>query len=320
MVSLHLHAPRKHRLTRLQNSNHVQLETYRQGLHGPYALVFSTGSSPSPTTDLSFWSAMNIRGYTPASGRGFVSGQASGIDGSKHPIVLRWSNPQAQYWTYASSSGSYTSPAMIPGTYTCTLYQDELKVGTSSVSVSAGSTSSHNIASTWNAGTNTIFQIGDWDGRPVGFRNADKQLRMHPSDARMSSWGPLTYTVESSATSDFPMAIWRGVNDPVTIHFSLASATTATLRIGTTLAFAGARPSVSVNGHQMPAQSPPAAINSRGVTRGAYRGWGDIYEFSLGSGVLVAGTNTVSFAISLFSLLSVDWNLFAGSVPREDHG
>ncbi|GMF79000.1 unnamed protein product [Aspergillus oryzae var. brunneus] len=71
---------------------------------------------------------------------------------------------------------------------------------------------------------------------------------MHPSDSRMSSWGPLTYTVGSSELTDFPMAAFKGVNDPVTIKFTATSAQTgaATLRIGTTLSFAGGRPQATV--------------------------------------------------------------------------
>lgn len=85
--------------------------------------------------------------------------------------------------------------------------------------------------------------------RPTGFLNADLQLRMHPSDSRMSDWEPITYDVDSSSASDFPMAIFKEVNNPVTITFTLSSDQTgaATLRVGTTLAFAGGRASVEVS-------------------------------------------------------------------------
>lgn len=71
---------------------------------------------------------------------------------------------------------------------------------------------------------------------------------MHPSDSRMSSWGPVTYTVGSSSVGSFPMALFKAVNNPVTIKFTATSAQTgaATLRIGTTLAFAGGRPQATV--------------------------------------------------------------------------
>lgn len=182
---------------------------------------------------------------------------------------------------------------MKPGTYTQVLYQNELKVAETTVTVSAGATTSKSIASTWTTPANTIFQIGTWDGQPFGFRNADKFLRMHPSDSRMSNWGPLTYTVGSSALTDFPMAIFRDQNSPLTIKFTVPASQTgaATLRIGTTLSYDNGRPGVTVNGVDLPAAAAPTKIDSRGVTRGAYRGYGNIYTYSVTN--LVAGSNTV---------------------------
>ena len=91
--------------------------------------------------------------------------------------------------------------------------------------------------------------------RPTGFRNAENKLRMHPSDSRMSDWGPLTYTVDSAELTDFPMAIFKEVNSPVTVEFTASSSQTgaATLRIGTTLSFAGGRPQATVG--------PPTSTN-----------------------------------------------------------
>jgi hypothetical protein len=88
--------------------------------------------------------------------------------------------------------------------------------------------------------------------RPTGFLNAANQLRMHPSDTRMSSWTPGTYTVGSSSVSSFPMALFKSVNSPLTIVFTATSSQTgaATLRIGTTLSFAGGRPQVTVRTDQ----------------------------------------------------------------------
>lgn len=72
---------------------------------------------------------------------------------------------------------------------------------------------------------------------------------MHPSDSRMSDWSTGTYTVDSSELTDFPMAIFDAVNSPVTIEFTASSSQTgaATLRIGTTLSFAGGRPQATVS-------------------------------------------------------------------------
>jgi rhamnogalacturonan endolyase len=277
------------------NSGHVQTENYRMGLHGPYALSFSRSGVPTgKTMDTSFFGSLGVQGYVGASGRGTVTGTATGVVGSSQK-VLHWFNNDAQYWVYADGSGAFTSPAMKPGTYTQVLYQGELKVASSSITVSAGKTTTANIAAQTQART-TLWQIGDWDGTPKGFLNADKQLRMHPSDSRMSSWGPLTYTVGSSSSSSVPMALFKAVNVPLTIKFTLSSAQASgagTLRVGTTLSFAGARPSVKVNSWTGATPAAPTKIDSRGVTRGAYRGFGEVYDYSFPAGTLIGGSNTV---------------------------
>lgn len=272
------------------NSNHAQTESYRMGFHGPYSCVFSRSGTPSGNMDLSFMGNMGLKGFVPVASRGYVKGSTTGVNSAKYQIVLHWYNSAAQYWAYANSAGVYTSPAMKPGTYTSVLYNGELKVATASVTITAGSTATQNLASTFRNGATTVFQIGDWDSTPSGFRNARDQVRMHPSDSRNAAWGPLTYTVGSSALSDFPMALFKSVNAPLTIKFT-ASAGVATLKIGTTLSFAGGRPSVTVNGKALSVPAAPTTIDSRGVTRGAYRGRGDIYQWEVS---LLAGANTVS--------------------------
>ena len=282
------------------NSGHVQTESWRMGLHGPYALQFSRSGIPSgKTMDTSFFANLGITGYVAASGRGTVTGTATGVS-SSFQRVLHWYNSAAQYWVYADSAGKFTSPAMKPGTYTQVLYQGEFKVAASSVTVSAGKATTANIAAT-TASKTTLWQIGDWDGQPKGFRNADKQLRMHPSDSRMSSWGPLTYTVGSSSLDSVPMALFKSVNTPLTIKFTLSAdqaAAAATLRVGTTLSFAGARPSTVINGYAPATPAAPTKIDSRGVTRGAYRGFGEVYNFAIPAGKLVSGSNTITIDVA----------------------
>jgi rhamnogalacturonan endolyase len=282
------------------NSGHVQTEAFRMGLHGPYLLQFSRSGIPKPSeANTSFFSQLSIRGYVADSERGRVSGTASGIDRNVHSqVVVHWFNSAAQYWVYASSNGAFTSPLMKPGTYTMVLYQTEFKVAQTTVTVSRGATTNQNIASTLPA-RNIIWQIGKLDGQPFGFRNADKFLRMHPSDSRMSSWGPLTYTVGSSSENDMAMAIFKNVNNPQTINFNLNSVPsgTATLRIATTLSFAGGRPQATINGWVGPAPAAPSNLNSRGVTRGAYRGFGEVYDVTIPSGNLRTGSNTITISV-----------------------
>ncbi|CAJ2504634.1 Uu.00g120280.m01.CDS01 [Anthostomella pinea] len=280
------------------NSGHVQTEAYRTNvLHGPYLMTFSRSGVPSiKTADTSFFSELSITGYVPTSGRGYVSGTASGV-ASSFQTVVHWYNSAAQYWAIATSAGAFTSPAMKPGTYTMVLYQGEYKVATATgVTISAGQTTSKSIAST-ETSRNSLWKVGEYDGQPTGFLNADKFLRMHPSDTRMSAWTPVTYTVGSSSIGQFPMALFQTVNNPVTIKFTLASAPgAATLRIATTLSFAGSRPQAVVNSWTGPAPAAPTKIDSRGVTRGAYRGYGEVYDVSVPAGTLVAGSNTITIS------------------------
>lgn len=285
------------------NSGHAQTESYRQGFHGPYVFAFSRSGVPAASSvDVSFFDNLGLTGYTGASGRGYVKGTASGVS-SSFPIVVHWYNANYQAWAYASSSGAFTSPALVAGTYTMKLYQDEFLAATSTVTVSAKATTTANIAATnaiLTSSHTTIFKLGDYDGQPTGFLNADKQLRMHPSDARMSSWSPGTISAtSSSAAASFPMALFKSVNSGQVLSFSLSSAVsaTATLRMATTLSFAGGRPQATVNGYTCTAPAAPTTIDSRGVTRGAYRGWGDVYDCSIPSGTLVAGTNKVTINI-----------------------
>ncbi|KAJ4340095.1 aspartate-semialdehyde dehydrogenase-like protein [Didymella glomerata] len=273
------------------NSGHVQTEKFRMGLHGPYAMAFTRSGIPQggSSLDTSFFKDLSITGYVADSGRGKVSGTATGV-ASGLQIVLHWYNDAAQYWVYADSAGKFTSPAMKPGTYTQVLYQGEFKVKAASVTVKAGSTTTANIVADTETKT-SVWRVGDWDGQPKGFRNAANQLRMHPSDSRMESWGSLTYTVGSSSLGNVPMALVKGTNQ-LTIKFT--GATGSTLRVGTTLAFAGCRPGVVVNSWTATTPAAPTKIDSRGLTRGAYRGYGEVYNFAIPSGTLTSGMNTIT--------------------------
>lgn len=184
------------------NSNHAQTEAFRQGLHGPYAMTFSRSVTPEiDSINMDFFSSLDIKDYVPSSGRGTVAGTLSSVD-SAFQKVVHWYNDANQYWAYTASNGDFTSPRMRRGIYDMKAYQGEFVVATGSgIKVTAGQTTTQQIASNVGA-RNTVWQIGDWDGQPTGFRNADKQLRMHPSDSRMESWDGLTYTVGTSTLND----------------------------------------------------------------------------------------------------------------------
>lgn len=155
------------------NSGHEQTEAYRTGFYGPYALAFTSGSAPSGSLDTSFFSSLGISGYVAAAARGQVSGTISGIP-SGFTGVVGLANSAAQYWAKASGT-SYTISGVKPGTYTATLYKNELAVGTGSVSVSANKTTTLSITSTESA-PSSIWRIGNADGTPAGFKNADSEI------------------------------------------------------------------------------------------------------------------------------------------------
>ncbi|KAK6509757.1 hypothetical protein TWF481_004487 [Arthrobotrys musiformis] len=277
------------------NSGHVRTEPWRMGLKGPYAMTFTTGSTPSASIDTSFFSSLSVTGYAAQSERGRVSGTVSGIP-SGFEGVVHWYNDNNQYWV--KSTGSFTSPYMKPGTYTMKLYKGELEVASSSVSVTAGGTTSKSIAST-EASPSVVWRVGNFDGQPFEFKNGDKFLRMHPSDARMSSWGG-TYTVGSSSASAFPMAVFKSIGGSAIVKFTLTSSQLVqmTLRIGTTLSFAGARPSITINSWSGSIPAAPVKIDSRGVTRGAYRGYGEQYTWTVPASAFVSGTNTLTIGVA----------------------
>ncbi|KAJ7935501.1 polysaccharide lyase family 4 protein [Mycena leptocephala] len=278
------------------NSNHEQTETYRTGFFGPYAMVVTTGAAPSATLNTTFMDSLGLQGYVAASGRGTVTGTYSGTL-SGPAVTIGFKNSAAQYWI-AGSGGSFSRTLMKPGTYTVTLYQGELEAGTGSVTVSAGRTTTMSIASTLSVPT-VIWRIGTVDGTPAGFLNADKIETMHPSDTRMSSWGPVTFTVGSSAATSFPMAQFKAVNNPTTIRWTATSAQIGarTLRIRTTEAFAGGRPQITVNSFTSAAPAAPPTVDSRGVTRGTWRGINQVYDFAIPAGTLTASSNTITINV-----------------------
>jgi rhamnogalacturonan endolyase len=57
-------------------------------------------------------------------------------------------------------------------------YQGEYAVATSSVTVTAGSTTSKSISGSVQTGT-TVFKIGDWDGKYVSFSHTSPEPKRY---------------------------------------------------------------------------------------------------------------------------------------------
>lgn len=291
-------------------TGHTQTEPYRAGLH-TFALQINGGQTPTPpsyawqeTVRDPTTAAPLIQGLVPASQRGGVAGVATGI-AAGHEITVGLANADAQYWDVADASGGFTIPDVLPGTYTQTLYDGELEVGRRTVTVAAGATTTANIVDTFSLPANPIFRIGTFDGSPVGFLNADRIETMHPSDVRMADWAGLpNFVVGTHTDAQFPMAQFMGVNNSRRFTFTLTAAQVQnlTFRVGITLGFEGARPKITVNAGQSYAWTsgnPTASVdlNSRGITRGTWRGDNQLYTFGIPSSAFRAGTNTIDMSM-----------------------
>ncbi|KAL3674307.1 hypothetical protein V7S43_000262 [Phytophthora oleae] len=291
-------------LTFYMNSDHTRIEDYRYGFHGPYALSFTSGTAPAASSlDFTFFQDQDLTGFVPDAKRGEVAGtitDASDVLGDSD-VVVGFSNADAQYWVKVTAgSKTFTSPKMKPGTYKATVYKKQLAVGTASVTVTEGESSKQSIEVTYELVKDPIWRIGEWDGTPDGFLNADKIQKMHPADTRMAAWEPITFAAGSDDNSKFPMAQFRAANDGIKITFDLTDAQaseTRTLKIGLTLAQASARSSVTVN--DWTAEVPASvAVKTRGVTRGVTLGNYKLYEYAIPSSALQTGSNTITLSIA----------------------
>jgi rhamnogalacturonan endolyase len=272
-----------------------QTEAQRFGLQGPYVIAFTDGGAPSSSLyhagiDTSWADALGISGYVPASGRGRVAGV--GITGrdTASPYTVGLANSAAQYWGAARSSDGYFSVSgVLPGVYTLTVYKGELAVYSTSATVSAGATTTLNtisIPSTNDpSNASAVWRIGDWNGTPAGFKNADLMTYAHPSDVRAAPWTGNVVIGSGTETSAFPAYLWKDVNSGLLVYFKLTAAQAAaahTLRIGVTTAYAGGRPQVMVNDTWTSAvPAPPAQPSTRSLTVGSYRGNNHTFTYTV---------------------------------------
>jgi rhamnogalacturonan endolyase len=276
-----------------------QLEAFRVNvLYGPYAFCFTTGSTPS-VPDMSFVANLGLTGYVGTSGRGRVV--LNGLSGmnTAYTYYMGFANSTAQYWVALASNGSGECYNMKPGTYTMTIYKNELAVYSTSAAVTAGNaTTFHTITITGDpSSTATIWRIGDWDGTPLEFLNGGNLMSMHPSDVRNTHWGPVTFTVGSSSTGSFPSCQFRGTNSPTTILFNLTSTQAAsahTFNIGITTAYNNGRPSVTINGHALSNPGASTQPGDRSMTTGTYRGNNTTFSWSIPAADFVTGQNTLT--------------------------
>ncbi len=323
-------------ITYIINYGQVQTEPFRTSvLNGPYVLAFTDGGEPSVDDDFSWIdeAGMDLLGWVSDAERGLVKGTVSGVpDGFE--VVVGFSNAHAQYWTKADPDGSYVSPLMIPGEYAATLYKQELEVAEGTVTVSAGNTSMLDLVSAEES-PSFIWKLGDWDGTPADFLNADKVTTMHPSDVRISDWNLGTYVVgESTPQSGIPCYQWKEIaGGDQTIQFELNAdqLVDSVVRIGLTVAFAGGRPNIEVNSWRSSFQFASAQPSTRSLTVGSYRGNNTVYTFDVPASALVEGTNTLriypisgsglsGYLSAGYSLDCIEWDGPVDSAPADPAG
>lgn len=281
------------------NSGHAQTEPLRLGvLQGPYALIFTNGSTPE-VPDMSFIASLGLKGYVGADQRGSVKLAGIQARDAKHDYTLAFASPTAQYW--AKAADVTTCPDMKPGDYTLSLYKGELPVHTAAVTVKAGETTTlPAITITADPSqTPALWRIGDWDGTPLEFRNGSNIPLMHPSDVRQPPWKCGDFTPGSSALADFPACQWTRINNGQVVRFTLSKEqiTACELRIGITASIAGGRPRVMLNQWESKLLQGVRQPDSRTFTIGTYRGRNVTYSFKVPAKAFVAGPNVLTINV-----------------------
>ncbi|MET7699526.1 rhamnogalacturonan lyase B N-terminal domain-containing protein [Streptomyces sp. NPDC005485] len=282
-----------------------QTESQRFGLQGPYVIAFTDGGAPSSSLfhgslTTSWADSLGISGYVASGGRGKVAGVGISGRDTAYAYTVGIANSAAQYWASArSSDGWFSIAGVLPGTYTLTVFKGELAVHTMSVTVTAGGTTTLNTiaipSSNDPSNASAIWRIGNWDGTPSGFKNADLMTYAHPSDPRAAAWTGNVVIGSGSETSAFPAYIWKDVNSGLLVYFKLTAAQAAaahTLRIGVTTAYANGRPQVVVNdAWTSPIPSPPTQPSTRSLTVGSYRGNNYTFTYSVPASAWLTDTS-----------------------------
>jgi rhamnogalacturonan endolyase len=298
-------------LTYIINYGEAQTEAFRPGILNTYTLTFTGGAAPG-ALDTSWFAGMGMTGYVPASARGGVAGVSIANRDTAHTYTVGFANATAQYWVDAdAANGRFDSRGMIPGSYTMTIYKNELAVDSRSVTITGGGMATLNTITIANDPSRTaaLWRIGDWDGTPKEFLNGGKVSTMHPSDVRMASWTVPDYVIGSSSpATGFPAYQWKDINNNTVIRFNLTASQVRdyTLRAGITVAAAGGRPKIAVNNWSSANPAASTQPKTRTLTVGVYRGNNTPYSFDIPASALVVGQNTVTLT-AISGTTSTGW-------------
>ena len=286
-------------ITYIINYGEAQTEAFRPGILNTYTMTFTNGAARG-AVDTSWFAGMGLLGYVPATGRGGVAGVGIANRDANYPYTVGFANATAQYYADVNpSTGYYSSAGMLPGTYTMTVYKNELAVDTRSVTVNAGAVTTLNTVTITGDPSSVApkWRIGNWDGTPNEFINGTKLTTMHPQDVRMAAWTVPDYVIGTSTpATGFPAYQWKEVNGNLVIRFNLAQSEIRayTLRAGITVGFAGGRPKIAVNNWSSAIPAAPTQPKTRTLTVGTYRGNNTMLNFNIPASALVAGQNTLT--------------------------
>ncbi|SPO07772.1 uncharacterized protein DNG_10467 [Cephalotrichum gorgonifer] len=292
-------------LTRADSSGEDLYEIYyynmghtdpqRFGLQGPSVLSFTDGGTPNTNlfarnADWTWVDDLGLDGWTKWADRGYAAGVGIANMKPGYTYTVGLSNSNAQYWgVAASSNGAWSIKKVIPGTYTMTVYKEELEVYTGSVTIGKGAGVAVNTVTATDPTDNAaIWRIGEWDGTPRGFLNFEdtvmKPTYMHPSDKRLASWDPPNFIVGTTTTNGFPGYMWQDINNNHIVYFRLTQDQLNKdhkIRIGITEAYINGRPTISVNGWSATAPGATNQAKTRSLTVGTYRGNNVKLEFTV---------------------------------------
>ena len=281
-------------------SGHNDTEAQRLGvLYGPYALMVAGTSTPA-APDMSFMYSLGLSGAVgSASAR--VRGRGRGRRDQRHdryrrllqlrrPVLVRHRNerrllqPRDEAGPVSSRRCTRTSWPSPPGTSR----SRRAPPSPARTSTRRGSPRQARCSAS-----------GPGPAPRRTSRTGPTSPGCIPPTRGWRSWGPVTYTVGSSAVSDFPAYQWKEINNPTTVRFTLSSSQVAarTVRIGITAAYAGGRPQITVNSWTSPAPAASSQPNSRSLTIGTYRGNNAVYTYNVPASAFVVGTNTMVITV-----------------------
>ncbi|KAK9769834.1 putative Polysaccharide lyase family 4, domain III-domain-containing protein [Seiridium cardinale] len=214
------------------------------------------------------------------------------------------------YTTYTDADGKFSFSDVRSGDYGLYAWSSGGDIAdvytnftSSGVAISNGKTTDLGTLSWEVPGLESIFQIGDFDKKALGFKNGGPPYQHGVADESPAN---LTYTIGASDVSEWYYA--QSLVGTWTVEFSLTAAEIASHTSGAQLSVSlagysqSATLNISVNGDFLASlskdnlASDPALYRS-GKTSGEWR----FFQYEIDANVLGEGVNTVDFTITQYT-------------------